>query len=62
MSSTGSAKASQDTVQDSPTLAELDASVGLYDSEPDDAVAAHYRSDGELLAAMQRRRAELSAD
>lgn len=62
MSSTGSAKVSEDTARDSPTLAELDASVGLYDSGPDDAVVAHYRSDGELLAAMQHRRAELRAD
>lgn len=62
MSITGSAKVSEDAVQDSPTLADLDASTGLYESAPGDAIAARYHSDEELLAAMQRRRSELPAD
>ena len=62
MSITGSAKVSEDAVQDSPTLADLDASTGLYEPAPDDAVAARYHNDEELLAAMQRRRSELLAD
>ncbi|WP_419854454.1 hypothetical protein [Candidatus Poriferisodalis sp.] len=53
---------SEDAVHDSPTLADLDASTGLHESAPDDAVAARYHSDEELLAAMQRRRSELPAD
>ena len=40
MSITGSAKVSEDAVQDSPTLADLDASTGLYESAPDDTVVA----------------------
>ena len=62
MSITGATKANEDTAQASPTLADLDASAGLYESGPDDTVAVRYRSDAELLAAMQRRRSEPPAD
>ncbi len=62
MSITGSAKVNEDAVQDSPTLADLDASTGLYESAPDDAVTARCHSDEELFAAMQHRRSELSAE
>ena len=62
MDITDSAAGSEYALQRSPTLADLDASVGLYESGSDNAVAARYRSDHELLAAMQRRRSELPAD
>ena len=62
MSVTGSTKVNEETAQNSPTLADLDESAGLYESGPDDTVAVRYHSDAELLTAMQRRRSELPTD
>ena len=62
MDITGSATGSERALQRSPTLADLDASVGLYESGSDNAVAVRYRGDAELLAAVQHRRSELPAD
>lgn len=53
MSITGSTKVNEDAAQESPTLADLDASAGLYESGPDDTIAVRYHSDAELLTARQ---------
>lgn len=61
-STSASPKVSGDAAQDSPSLAELDAHAGRYESGPDDNVAVRYHSDDELLTAMRRRRSGLTAD
>ena len=55
MSSTGSAQMEGEATRDEPTLEDLDASTGVYESVPDDAVVVRYYSDEVLLASMRCR-------
>lgn len=54
MSITGSAHVKHDAMPDELALEDLDASSGLYESGPDDAVVVRYYSDEALFASMQR--------
>ena len=55
MSSTGSGQIQGEATRDELTLEHLDASTGVYESVPDDAVVVRYHSDEALLASMRCR-------
>lgn len=55
MSITGSAHGKHDAMPDELALEDLDASTGVYESGPDDAVVVRYYSDEALLVSMRCR-------